>query len=40
LKVIRHAHGYIVVMPQRRWRKGGHYTVAYATTAEAPGSDR
>jgi DNA-binding cell septation regulator SpoVG len=22
-------------MPQRKWRKGGHYTIAYPSTAEA-----
>jgi DNA-binding cell septation regulator SpoVG len=37
LKVIRHAHGYLVAMPQRKWRNGGHYTIGYATTAEARG---
>ena len=35
LKVLRHAKGYVVAMPQRKWRKGGHYTIAYPTTAEA-----
>jgi stage V sporulation protein G len=35
LKVLRHAKGYAVAMPQRKWRKGGHYTIAYPSTAEA-----
>jgi DNA-binding cell septation regulator SpoVG len=35
LKVLRHANGYTVAMPQRKWRKGGHYTIAYPSTAEA-----
>jgi stage V sporulation protein G len=34
-KVLRHAKGYAVAMPQRKWRKGGHYTIAYPSTAEA-----
>jgi stage V sporulation protein G len=35
LKVLRHAKGYAVVMPQKKWRKGGHYTIAYPSTPEA-----
>ena len=35
MEVIRRDHGYSVAMPRRKWRKGGHYTIAYASTAEA-----
>jgi stage V sporulation protein G len=35
LKVLRHAKGYAVAIPQKKWRKGGHYTIAYPSTAEA-----
>jgi stage V sporulation protein G len=35
LRVLRHAKGYAVAMPQRKWGKGGHYTIAYPSTAEA-----
>jgi stage V sporulation protein G len=34
LKVLREVGGYRLAMPQRKWRKGGHYTIAYGSTAE------
>jgi DNA-binding cell septation regulator SpoVG len=34
LKVLQHTKGYAVPMPQRKWRKGGHYTIASATSSE------
>jgi DNA-binding cell septation regulator SpoVG len=34
LKVLRHAKGEAVVMPQRKWKKAGQYTIAYPSTAE------
>jgi DNA-binding cell septation regulator SpoVG len=35
LKVLRHAGGYAVVMPDRKWRKGGKYRIAFPITDEA-----